>query len=776
MVNSTLQRLSRSVLSILWLLSAVWMVSNLNRASMALAQTSMHQVAGVAVDGNRRIDASAINQQIKGRSGAVSSQQISDDVRTLYNTGFFDQVTVSAVPADGGGVILRYSVVEKPVVRKIFIKGNKEVKEDDLATIMKFDTRRFLDKTKVDLIIKRASSYYQAQGFYDAKLDSSIVPVGDNQVDITFNVTEGEKYRVREVHLRGLRELDEDDVVADLQTKTYKWWSSWLFGTGRVNAEMLEADKQVIRQYFLDHGYIDGSVGDAAVEKTEDGLRVTFDVTEGPVYKIGAIKASGDLVDKSVTKTLEGIKSKSGELFNASQVRSDIFTITDKFSDNGFAFANVVPNTNVRRGEGIVDLEFAVSKGQLVRVNRINISGNEKTYDNVIRREVRVGEQDIYSGSKVKRSQVLLERLGYFEEVNITNEPTADPAKVDLNVNVREGSTGSFSAGAGYSTSDGALFNTRISENNILGTGRRANLNLDFGTQRNNQILSFDDPRVFDSRVSAGADFFRTDREFNDFNRNLLGTAFTAGYPAEELFGTWAEDIQFSLKYDYTKIDINEVDREAAQLIKDSQGTSTSSSLTPTITRNTINNPLNPSRGSKQVLSYEVAGLGGNEDFYLFEFRNSWYYPLIEASWGDIVVSDRTSIGYGESNTDRPFPLFRRYFPGGINSVRGFKNRTLGPKDANGSEFGGSKQFVNNAELIFPLLNSAGIKGMVFYDVGNAFDDEESIEFGQLRRSWGYGIRWASPLGPIRVEFGYPLDREEGERKMVPMFSFGAPL
>lgn len=766
MINTPVARIARAVFALGILL---W-------APLAGAQSPTYQVSGVSVEGNRRIDASAIQQQIRGKSGAVPSSQISDDVRTLYNTGFFDQVAVSAVPSDSGGVILKYALVEKPVVRKIFIKGNKEVKEDDLANIMKFEARRFLDKTKVDVIIKRAGSYYQSQGFYDAKLQSSIVPVGDNQVDVTFTVTEGEKYRVRQVAIRGLKSLDEDDIATELQTKRYKWWSSWLFGTGRVNTEMLDGDKQIIRQYFLDHGYVDGTVGEAAVEKTEDGLQVVFDVTEGAQYQIGTIRASGDLVDKSIEKTVEGIKSKSGEVFNASQVRADIFTITDKFSDKGFAFANVVPNTNVRRGEGIVDIDFAVSKGQLVRVNRINISGNEKTYDNVIRREVRIGEQDTYSGSKVKRSQVLLERLGYFEEVNITNEPTTDPAKVDLNVNVREGSTGSFSAGAGYSTSDGALFNTRISENNILGTGRRANLNLDFGTERNNQILSLDDPRVFDSRVSAGADFFRTDREFNDFNRNLLGTAFTLGYPAEELLGEWAEDIQFSAKYDYTKIDINEVEEEAAQLIKDFQGTSTSSSVTPMITRNTINNPLNPSRGSKQVLSYEIAGLGGNEDFYLFEFRNSWYYPLYEASWGDIVVSDRTSLGYGESNSDRPFPLFRRYFPGGINSVRGFKNRTLGPKDANGSEFGGSKQIVNNAELIFPLLNSAGIKGMVFYDIGNAFDDDESMNFGDLRRSWGYGIRWASPLGPIRVEFGYPLGREEGEKKMVPMFSFGAPL
>jgi outer membrane protein insertion porin family len=347
---------------------------------------------------------------------------------------------------------------------------------------------------------------------------------------------------------------------------------------------------------------------------------------------------------------------------------------------------------------------------------------------------------------------------------------------VDLDVNVKEATTGSFSAGAGYSSSDGALFNTRLSENNLFGTGRRLNLNLDFGTERNNQVLSFDDPRVNDTKLSFGLDLLRTDRQYSDFDRELVGGAMTFGYPAEEVFGEWGEDISFNTKYELNHIDINNVDQDAAQLVKDEQGTSVSSSVTPSIIRNTINNPLNPSKGSKQVLSLELAGLGGDERFYLLEARNQWYYPIIESTSGDLVVSDRTSFGYGDTFNNEPLPLFRRYFPGGINSVRGFKNRTLGPKDDNGHEYGGSKQLINNFEIIFPLLNSAGFKGVVFYDVGQAFDDNESIRIADLRQAYGYGIRWASPLGPIRIEFGYPISREEGEKSPVTMFSFGAPL
>jgi len=735
-----------------------------------------YTISKVVVDGNRRIDSSAIELQIKGSSGRVTTAQINEDIKTLYNTGFFDQVSVSVVSDQGGARALKYSVVEKPVVRKVLIKGNEAVSESDLVDILKFDARRFVDKAKIQAVSRKAISYYQSQGFYDAELDYTTTPVGENEVDITFVAKEGKRYRVREVKVQGAKELDEDDMLSKIQVKPYKWWSSWLFGTGRVNTEMTDSDKQILRQYLMDNGFLEGGVGEAVIEKQEDGLHVSFDVTEGQQYKIGKITASGDLAKSSSDYTLEGITSEVDEVFNATEVRNDIFTITDKFSDEGYAFANVVPNTAINKEAGTVDLDFSSTKGNLVRINKITVSGNEKTYDNVVRRTLKVEEQQLYSGTKIKRSQTLLQRLGYFDEVSITNQPTSDPSVVDLDVNVKEATTGSFSAGAGYSTNNGAIFNTRISENNLFGTGRKANLNLDFGSQVTNQIISFDDPRINDSYVSGGLDILRTTRLYNDFRRELAGGSITFGYPGERVFGEIAEDLQLSTKYELLRVDIYDIDDDAAQFVKDSSGKSTSSAVTPSITRNTINNPMNPTKGSKQVLSVEFAGLGGDQDFYLVEARNSWFKPLVESSYGDIVISDRTSFGYGESLNNDPFPLFRRYFPGGINSVRGFRNRTLGPVDENGKEYGGSKQIVNNLELIFPLVNSAGFKGVVFYDVGQAYDDNQSITVDELRQAWGYGFRWASPMGPIRVEFGYPLDRKPGESAVQTMFSFGAPL
>ena len=755
--------------------AVTFLASLLAPCSDSFGQDGYH-ISGVEIVGNRRIDPSAIKAQISGQSGTVSGNQINSDIKTLYNSGFFDQVSASVVPDTSGRSVLRYTVSEKPVARKVFIKGNDAVSESDLAEVVKIEGKKFVDKNKLQALIRKAVSYYQGQGFYDASLDYSTAPVGDNEVDVTFNVTEGKRYRVREVAIKGAKELDPDKISADMNTKTYKWWNSWLFGTGRVNQEMMDADKQVIRQYLMDHGRLDGQVGEASVEKRDDGLYVSFDITEGREYKVGKVAATGDLVDSSQETTLKDIKSESGEVFNASQVREDIFAITDKFSDEGYAFANVVPNTALNRDDGTVDLSFASTRGQKVRINNITINGNEKTYDHVIRRWLAIGEQETYSGSKIKRSQTLLQRLGAFDEVSITNKATSDPAAVDLDVLVKEATTGSFSAGAGYSTANGTIFNTRVTENNLFGTGRKLNLNLDFGSQVTNQMLSIDDPRINDSWVSGGLDGFRTTRQYNDFRRELAGGSGTLGYPLERVFGSAFQDINANMKYELQNVKIYKVKYYASQFVKDSEGTSTSSSVTPSLVRNTINNPLNPTKGSKQIVSVEFAGLGGDQEFYLVEAKNSWFHPLWETSFGEFVISDRTSFGYGESLNDDPFPLFRRYFPGGINSVRGYRNRTLGPQDLNGREYGGSKQLVNNLELIFPLINSAGFKGVVFYDVGQAFDDNEPIDVGSLRQAWGYGIRWNSPMGPIRVEFGYPIARQDGERGVQTMFSFGAPL
>ncbi len=730
----------------------------------------------ISIVGARRINEAAIQAQLKHTKGPVTEDQISDEVKTLYRTGFFERITVRFEDSSSGRVLV-YEVVEKPVIRKVFIKGNEEVKEGDFGGVFNLGTRRFLDRARLDGMARAAVQFYQNKGFYDAAVTYAVTSISPEQSDVTFTVSEGKRFRISEVRFRGAKKLDGDDLRSKIETKRYKWWSSWLLGTGRLNRDMLQTDKAIIAQQLLDHGLIDGTVSEPAIERVDDHLVVVFDLNEGPEYRVGSISASGDLVSGSVSETVKDVSLKTGEIFNASEARKDAFAISDKFSDIGYAFVNVVPKTSINRAEKTVGIEYTVAKGKPVTVRRVSIKGNAKTYDNVIRRDVKIAEGELYSSSKIRRTETLLRRLGYFEEVTIGNDPVADRAdQIDLNVNVREASTGSFSAGAGFSSTDGVIFNSSIGENNLFGTGRQLSLNVDLGSLRNNAVLSFVDPRVNDSYLSTGVDVQHASRELIDFTRSATGAGFTVGYPLEQLFGSWAQDISASLRYDLMSVDIENVAANASPLIVQSAGQSVISAFTPQLIRNTIDNPLNPTRGVRQLIGVEVAGFGGDQEYYLISAANSWYTPVVSLSNGPIIFSLRTRLDYGKSLTDDPFPLYKRFYPGGITSVRGYRNRTLGPRDDQGRQYGGSKEFINNAEFIVPLVSSAGISGVVFYDVGEAFDDDTNIEFSELRRAYGGGIRWQSPMGPIRIEFGFPGDRRPGERSMVTLFSFGAPL
>lgn len=741
----------------------------------SLAQAEDLRVVDVQFEGLVRLDKDALQLRAGVSPGELSVEQVSEAVKQLYRTGFFS--SVQGVVRDDS--ILVFKLKEKQVVRKTFVKGNDELSDKELAEVLNFGQDRYFRVTRVKELMTAAQALYQSKGYYDAQLDYQTKEVGGD-IDVVFLVTEGKKYNVTEVKIEGLDRVEEDDLLDIIETREYVWWKSWLLGSGKLNEETLKIDRQRLRQYLSDNGYVNAQVSEATVDKTPEGLKVSFSVVEGDQHKVGVVSIVGDdLIPEG--EIIEELSIQTGDIFSGSATRDDSFKISEKYGDRGYAFANVVPQTSLgvnKDEEPVVNIAYQVEKGKLVHVNQVKVRGNEKTYENVIRRTLVINEQEQYATSKVKRSEILLKRQGYFDEATVTTEPAPglDDA-VDLLVNVKEGSTGSFSAGAGFSSTDGALLNAQLSERNMLGTGRTVSVNFDFGRRRNNLVLSLSDPRINDSFVSGAVDLMRTERLFTDFDRKMTGTGLTLGYPLEQLFGEAFEDIGVSAKYEFLNIDIFNVNPErAARLVLDSVGETTSSAVTPTLQRNTIDNPLNPTSGSRQILSYEYAGLGGNQDYTLLTFRNTMFFPTVDMEAGPIVFSLRNRVGYGESGNEQDFPLFKRFFPGGINSVRGFQNRTLGPVDENGQEYGGSKEFVTNFELIFPLVTSAGLKGVVFFDIGEAFDDNQQISFSDLRRAYGAGFRWFSPLGPIRIEFGIPMGRQEGEDSLVTLFSFGAPI
>jgi outer membrane protein insertion porin family len=560
-----------------------------------------------------------------------------------------------------------------------------------------------------------------------------------------------------------------------------------------LNAEALKTDTERLTAFYYDNGYITVKVDEPTVERRDDGLYVTIKIEEGPPFTVGAVDFGGDVRPDVDLKT--DLELTQGEVFRTSQLRQDILKITDRYGDLGYAFVNIEPETEIDNEAKTVDVTYRIDQGPEVMIDKIVITGNTKTRDKVIRREMKVEEQQRFSGTKLKKSRDALNRLGFFQEVNLTTQRSRSEDKLNLQVDVKEGQTGALTAGAGFSSADNLLFNARISENNLFGRGHRAVLNADFGQTRQNFIASFTEPWLFDIPLSTTFDVFRWRLDFDDFTRGGTGLSVRTLYPLtalgyDELFQRWSlEEVRVGAEYRLEDAEITDIARRSPPSVVAEEGESVTSSIRPILTRNTLNSLFDPTRGSFQEISVEYAGLGGESDFVKADARMRFFWPIYRSpAIGTFVYSIGGTIGFGRGdrgNSGDELPLYERYFPGGINSVRGFATRTLGPRepirDAQGREIdtdpiGGSQQLVVNNEIIFPIVEPLGLKGVVFFDVGNAWLADDGYDLGDLRYAVGGGVRWLSPLGPIRIEIGIPLNKEKGEKESLILFSFGSPL
>lgn len=763
--------LFRSILAFLML-----SISFLIHDNLLWGEAFVKDVIKVSIKGNHRIETSSILSAISTKAGMpFSKSQVTKDIKEIYRLGFFDMVEADK-DEQNDGIYLTFFVKEKPAIRKVNFRGNDKISTETLKSKLNLDARKFLDRRKIQAGIDELLAHYQEEGFYGTVINYEIEDDKPGEVKLLFVIKEGESKVIRKVRFLGRSELSESELSKVIRTSKYSTWISWATGSGVVKKEDLANDVRILQHLYLSKGFADVIISQPVVNEIKDGLEVVFKIDEGDKYSFGKISAKGTLLDESLDKTLEGVSSRKGDTFNVDNLRQDVFKITDKFTDIGFAFTNVDPMTSINREAKTVDVSFTIDKGDEIKVSRINIVGNDKTMDSVIRRSLRINEQETFSSSRVNRSEELLKRLGFFDEVSISPERTEQDGEVDLSVSVKEAMTGQFSAGAGVSSGDGFIVTSRISENNLMGTGNMLSLDINSGELRQNYVVSFFNPMVNDSFFSFGADAAITQRDFEDFLRKQDGGSISVGYPLWFLGEDVADDIRLNLGYELMMNKISNIREDAAQFIRDEEGSSVSSAIIPSITRSTIDNPMDPTRGSRQLLRLDYAALGGDLKYWLTQVNNSWYYPMYETSFGSFVFSQRTRFAWGERIDGDRFPLFQRFFPGGINSLRGFDARRVGPQDENGGYFGGNKQLIMSFEVIFPLIPSVGLSGVTFYDMGNAYDDDESIGFNNMRKAVGWGFRWRSPLAPIRLEFGHPLDREDGEKRIVTNFSFGAPI
>ncbi|MFN2375366.1 MAG: outer membrane protein assembly factor BamA, partial [Candidatus Binatia bacterium] len=579
-----------------------------------------------------------------------------------------------------------------------------------------------------------------------------------------------------------------------------KWIGSWFTGAGLLKEEELRTDVERLTAFYYDSGYITVRVDDIDVKREEDELILTVRIEEGEQYRIGTVRFEGEVLDDQ-EKLITASGLVSGEIFRPSRLRDSIFSVTEAYGDLGRAFAEAVPLTEIKPETKTVNVGFRMTAGPLVSVDRIEIRGNTKTRDEVVRRELRQQEGEQFTGRGLRQGTSRVRRLGIFDEVKVESTRTDAPDKVNLVVDVKEGRTGTFSAGAGFSSEDSLLANARITERNLFGRGQIATVNVDFGARRRNFRLGFTEPWAFDVPLLLGVEAFSWSFRFSDFERGGTGASLRASYPLwelglRELLGRSLDDIRAGVEYRIENTVIEGISRTAPANIKREEGTRLTSSLRPSLSRNTIDAPFDPTEGSINTASVEIAGLGGDNEFTKFDLSSRWYYPFYKAESGwKLVYSFNATLGYGFGNggtSGAELPLSERYFPGGINTVRGFQVRTLGPRqdfsdpksgEIRSSEVGGSAQLIINNEVIFPIIPDAGVKGVIFFDAGNAWMREESvdttndndIDVTDLRLAVGVGLRWLSPFGPLRIELGFPLnDKPEDETSLV-LFSFGTP-
>ncbi len=793
------------------------------------------RVVRVAVAGTRFVEEAAVLQNVGLRAGQqLTPEAVRRDLVRVFDTGFFDDVVVRVVP-EGDGVLVIFEVVEKPAVLDVRLDGNKKIDEEDLRELIDVKSFGVLSEAKIAETVRALRAKYVEKGFYLATIEPEVVPVRDGAVEVVFHIVENRKVIVQKVDLTG------NDNVADRKVKRFLavkegGFAPWLTQSGTFDREALEADRQTIQAVFLEEGYIDVKVDAPRVFLSPDKrfIYVTWNVEEGKRFDIGEVTVVGEFVpEEGLTEDLalqiadgrlvadiqdeqwrasrgqkvsrrlgarRGARLVPGEAFKLSTMQYVAGNIGRLWQDQGYAFTNVIPDTRPRRAApgsdepNLVDVQFVVEKGERMRIGRIDITGNDPTFDKVVRREIVLSEGQLYSQSLIDASKARLQRLGFFEDVAFSTPRGEEPDVLDLKVKVTEQPTGSFSVGLGYSNLERLAVNAQIQKNNFLGLGWTVNASVNWSALRRQASLQFFDPYFLDSRWTLSIDGYWVERRFI-FDEYQRGMTLGIGRYLDR-----KDDIQ--LRFDYRIEDVGITSLEAfrqrllgGQLFRN--GLTSSVSLNLVVDKRLPR--IFPIKGFYATASVTLAGgfragedkvvslLGGDFNFVETKLNLRWYQPLIPKS--DMLVFRLNSTFGAIFSTDgRVVPFIHRYRAGGINSVRGFQWFSLGPTvrtvrsddPTQGDEtlvLGGSQLWINNFELESPIVRAAGISAVVFFDAGNAFGDPlggGAINPLKLRTAVGFGVRWRSPIGPLRFEWGFPLKPREDERRNVFDFSIGS--
>ncbi len=706
-------------------------------------------IAKIEVKGNKILDKDFILMRLNIEPGdLLNLDLINQEVKKLYKTGYFQDIKVLAKDSPEGKIII-FKVVENPIVKKIKIKGNKHIKEKDILKEMETQKGSVINPKVIVKDLERIKDLYKKKGYYNAKVSYEKRKVKGG-IELIIHIKEGKRLYIKKIRIVGCKKLKEKELKKQLALGE-RGFFSWITGKGILREELLTRDTAALEAYYTNHGFVDVKVGKPKVEFKKDGIYITFFVIEGPRYKMGKVNFKGDIIVPP-KKLYEIISAddlyKKHKYFNRSIIQKDVDALTKFYSNYGYAYADVTPRIKKLVKEKKIELTYFINKGQKFFIRDIKIKGNKKTRENVIRREILFTKGEPFSGEKITRSKIRLIKLDYFENVDIKAVPTEEPGKLDLLVSVKEKNTGSFSIGAGYSTLDQFFIMGQIEERNFLGKGYTISLSGNISGSSSLFQIDFWNPHLYDGPLGFGFNIFNTTREYDDYDLDSKGGSLKFSYSLGKYSNIF-------WRYRLEKYVVSNVSEFASQEIKDIEGTNWSSSFLVNFFRDTTNRRINPSKGTKNSLSVEYAGgiLGGDDNFLKTVYDFNYYYNFF---W-KFIFRYHFNIGYLFKITSEDVPDFERFYLGGINTVRGYDARDICAKDDQGNDVGGYKEIYMNYEITFPIKENIGLLGVVFFDMGNVWSKEENMGF-DFYKSVGAGIRWNSPLGPLRLEYGYPLD------------------
>ncbi len=741
-----------------YLLLLTGLLAVLFTARVALAEPV---VTKIKILGLKRISEESVRARITQKTQELLSiDRVRNDIKSLYKMGYFEDIRVE-VEVEEGGLVLIYKLRERPTIIRINFYGNEEFKDEKLQEVISLSIGAIANRNLILSNVRALKKFYESKGYYLAEVVPVVYRLSDTEASLTFYIKEGPKVKIEEIKILGTKAIDEDDVRDVMETSEYGFWS-FITGKGYYEKEKLQKDIENIKNLYYDNGYLNVTLQEPEIKLSDDKkhLFITLKIKEGPQYSVRNIEIEG-VPPAEKKEILPLVELKKGEVFSKKALTKSIKAIVEHYSERGYAVATVDPQVVPDEKTLKVDLTLRVDKGDLYHIGRIEIIGNTKTKDKVIRREVRLDEGDLYNSKLLRRSYERIYNLNYFDSVEFKPKPDPEKKTVDIEIKVKEKPTGFFSIGGGYSSVDQWVGMVELTETNFLGTGKQVKASGQFSGKASYYQLSYRDPWFMDRELSMSLSVYRTQRDYTLYTKKAWGGGIGFGKRLSEY---WS----LGIRYDYERATIFDVSEVASQTVKDQEGTTVTSSISPSLVYDSRDFFLDPSRGSRAGFYLTYAGLGGDNKFIKALVDLSRYFPVTEKT----TFSVRARAGYASGLWGRELPLYERFYVGGLYTVRGLGFGDAGPKDISGEPIGGTRELIFNIEYKFPLIEEIRFKGVLFFDAGRAYDTQES--FGSdLRYTAGVGIRWISPIGPLRFEYGWNLDRRPGERSGKFEFAIG---